>query len=201
MRRLWALGARVVVVALLASLVYVLWPSSLGGCSTMTIVSGHSMDPTYATGDLVWSRCGEPAVGDIVVYTPPGNEGAQVIHRIIGGNGEEGWILQGDNNDFVDPWNPDNSHVLGIATVHIPRLGNFLYALGNPYIWVSVLLLAAAIVIWPSRPDAESGEESDSAGPSADSRSERGPDVGSDVDTASTDTSTPVRTDAEGALS
>ena len=214
MRRLWALGARVGLLALLASLVYVFWPSSLGGCSTMTIVSGHSMEPTYLTGDLVWSRCGEPAVGDVVVYTPPGNEGARVIHRIIGGNGEDGWILQGDNNDFVDPWNPDNSHVVGIATVHIPHLGNVMYALGNPYVWGSLLLLAAAIVVWPSprapesvedpegAEDPEQPEDSEGTGASPDSTPDTTPDTRSEVatDVATDTTPTPVRTDAEGAL-
>ena len=62
---------------LVAALVvgYFLWPTSLGGCTTLTIVSGHSMEPTYYTGDLVVSRCGDYQVGDIVVYNPP-NMGA-----------------------------------------------------------------------------------------------------------------------------
>ena len=151
-RRLRSLAGGAVLIALLAGLAFVLWPSSLGGCSTLTVVSGQSMEPTYSTGDLVWSRCGEPSVGDIVVYSPADTDGAHVIHRIVGGDSEAGWVLQGDNNDFLDPWNPDDSQIVGIATVHIPGLGNVLYSLGSPYIWASLLILAAAFFLWPQSP-------------------------------------------------
>ncbi|UPO77246.1 S24/S26 family peptidase [Arthrobacter sp. Helios] len=148
-RRLRSFATGAVLVAFIAGLAYFLWPSSLGGCSTLTIVSGQSMEPTYSTGDLVWSRCGEPSVGDVVVYSPADTGGAQVIHRIVGGDSGAGWTLQGDNNDFLDPWNPDNSQIAGIATVHIPQLGSILYSLGNPYIWGSLIILAAAFFLWP----------------------------------------------------
>ena len=125
------------------------------------------MEPTYATGDLVWSRCGEPSVGDIVVYSPADTDGAQVIHRIVGGDGDAGWILQGDNNDFLDPWKPDNSQIVGIATVHIPQLGSILYGLGNPYVWGSLLILAAAFFLWPTSQASEAGENSAVSDPEA----------------------------------
>lgn len=159
--RLRSLLASGVLVAFVAGLVYFFWPTTLGGCSTLTIVSGHSMEPTYYTGDLVWSRCGEPAVGDVVVYSPPETDGARVIHRITGGDGVDGWVIQGDNNSFVDPWTPDNSLVVGIARAHIPHLGTAVYALANPYIWVSLLLIAGAIYLWPRARDAETDAEPD----------------------------------------
>lgn len=149
MRRLRPYVRGLLTVGLLLILAYALWPSSWGGCSTLTIVSGHSMEPTYATGDLVWSRCGDPEAGDVVVYEPPDTNGARVIHRIVDGNGTDGWIMQGDNNDFLDPWKPDNSAVLGIATVHIPRLGGILYSLGNPWVWAPLLVIAGAVFLWP----------------------------------------------------
>ena len=151
-RRLRSWGASAVLVAFVAAVVYFFWPTTLGGCSTLTIVSGHSMEPTYYTGDLVWSRCGDAQVGDVVVYTPPDTGGARVIHRIIGGNGADGWLLQGDNNDFVDPWAPDDALVVGVAQVHVPRVGSVVYVVANPYVWGSLLLIATAIYLWP-RPD------------------------------------------------
>ena len=57
----------VIVWTLVAGAAYLLWPTGLGGCTTLTIVSGHSMEPTYHTGDVVLSRCGTPQVGDVVV--------------------------------------------------------------------------------------------------------------------------------------
>lgn len=159
-RRLRPLVAGAVLVAFIAGLAYLLWPSSLGGCSTLTIVSGQSMEPTYSTGDLVWSRCAEPSVGDIVVYSPADTGDVQVIHRIVGGDSGSGWTLQGDNNDFLDPWNPDNSQIAGIATVHVPQLGSILYGLGNPFIWGSLIILAAAFFLWPGpRPHPGPGTE------------------------------------------
>lgn len=192
--------------ALLAGLVYLFWPSSLGGCSTLTIVSGHSMEPTYFTGDLVWSRCGEPAVGDVVVYSPPETDGSHVIHRIIGGNGTDGWILQGDNNDFVDPWTPDNSRIVGIAAVHIPNLGTIMHSLGSPYIWISVLVLAAAILLWPRAEEPEEPEDDAESVDPAKGAEPADPDPASGTAPAATSPSVPadegpsVRTDTEGVL-
>lgn len=159
-RRWWTWTARAAGAALVAGLVYFFWPSSFGGCSTLTIVSGHSMEPTYSTGDLVWSRCGEPEVGDVVVYSAPGTRGAQVIHRIIGGDGADGWVLQGDNNNFVDPWTPDDSHVLGVASVRVPVLGSVVHGLGNPFVWASLLVLATATALWPRARAREDAVES-----------------------------------------
>ncbi|WP_066585456.1 signal peptidase I [Cellulomonas timonensis] len=152
----------------LAVAVWALWPSTLGGCTTLTIVSGHSMDPTYATGDLVVARCGEPAVGDVVVYQPATENGGRVIHRIIGGDAEAGWRMQGDNNDFTDPWMPTADEVLGVARLHLPQVGVVASILLMPLTWVSLLVVAAAILLWPSRAeDADAGalEPADATAP------------------------------------
>ncbi|MCV2395066.1 signal peptidase I [Actinotalea sp. M2MS4P-6] len=132
-----------------------LWPTSLGGCTTLTIVSGHSMEPTYYTGDLVVARCGGYQVGDIVVYNPPDVGEARVIHRIVGGDAAEGWVIQGDNNDFLDPWQPTDERILGRAVLHLPKVGLVGTVLVSPITWVSLLLVAAALVIWPSKPEPE----------------------------------------------
>ena len=160
------------IVFLIGALVaaYFLWPTSLGGCTTLTIVSGHSMEPTYYTGDLVVSRCGSYDVGDIVVYNPPDVGGARVIHRIVGGSSEAGWAMKGDNNDFVDPWQPTNDRVLGKAVLHLPKVGLVGTVLVSPMTWISLLMVAAALVIWPSKPELEpdargAGDESASDPP------------------------------------
>jgi signal peptidase I len=131
-----------------------LWPSSLGGCTTLTIVSGHSMEPTYYTGDLVVSRCGPVEVGDVIVYTPVDVGGARVIHRIVGGSSEDGWVVQGDNNGWVDPWEPTDDQILGSSVLHLPKVGLFASVLLSPLLWISLLVLALAVVVWPGK-DAE----------------------------------------------
>lgn len=136
--------------AIVAVLVWFGWPSTLGGCTTLTIVSGHSMEPTYYTGDLVVSRCGPPAVGDVVVYTPPDLERGRIIHRVVAGDAEAGWVIQGDNNDFLDPWRPHPDDVLGIARVHVPGLGRVASILLDPWAWLSLVVVAGGVLLWPN---------------------------------------------------
>ena len=151
---------------LVAAALWFVWPSSLGGCTTLTVVSGHSMEPTYYTGDLVVARCGTPRVGDIVVYHPPGMGKVRVIHRLIAGDGTSGWTVKGDNNQFVDPFAPTDANVVGIAVLHIPEVGRVSAVLLSPLLWLAVLLAAAVVLIWPSDADAAvTDEEPDDAPP------------------------------------
>jgi signal peptidase len=129
-----------------------LWPTSLGGCTTLTIVSGHSMEPTLRTGDLVLARCGSAQVGDIVVYAPPGMAHSRIIHRIVGGDAA-GWAMKGDNNAWTDPFTPTARDVVGVARVRVPGVGLAGRFLVNPGIWISVLVLALALLVWPARSD------------------------------------------------
>lgn len=155
---LWAVGAVVVG--------WFLWPTSLGGCTTLTIVSGQSMEPTYYTGDLVVSRCGPVEVGDVVVYNPPDVEGARIIHRIVGGDAAEGWIIQGDNNDFLDPWRPTEENILGSSVLHLPHVGKVAAILLSPLTWISILTVALAVIVWPGRgTDEEAAEDAEPEGP------------------------------------
>lgn len=134
--------------ALLVIFAILVWPTSLGGCTTMTVVSGHSMEPTFHTGDLVVARCGTPAVGDIVIYQPPGLDArALIIHRIVAAGSAGGWVMQGDNNSYKDPWQPTDHDILGIALIRIPSVGSLLRA---PLVWASLLLMAAALLVWPT---------------------------------------------------
>lgn len=158
LRRLRPHVGDAVFVVLVVALGWLLWPSTFGGCTTLTIVSGHSMEPTYYTGDLVVSRCGPVEVGDVVVYSPPDVGGARVIHRIVGGDAD-GWVVQGDNNDFLDPWNPTADTILGSAVLHVPNVGSFASILLSPMTWVSLLLVALALVVWPASQDADDADD------------------------------------------
>ena len=153
---------RAVSVGAVALLLWLLWPTSLGGCTTLTVVSGHSMEPTYYTGDLVVARCGTPQVGGVVVYEPTDLAGARIIHRIIGGDAQA-WELQGDNNDFVDPFAPDDAAVLGVARLHVPKIALVTDLITSPYVWGGLLAVALALLVWPrdedEPDDAEPGRE------------------------------------------
>ncbi len=134
---------------------FLLWPTSLGGCTTLTIVSGHSMEPTYYTGDLVIARCGTASVGDVIVYQPKDLGGARIIHRIVSGDATTGWTVKGDNNASADPFNPGSSEVLGVAKVYLPKVGLVARGLTSPFVWGSFILIAIGLFIWPRRDDDE----------------------------------------------
>ncbi len=113
---------------------YLLRPPLLGGNVTYVMVSGISMEPTMHTGDLALAwRQGSYKTGDVVAFrAQEGERIGMVIHRVIGGNGQDGYRLQGDNNNHVDPWEPTQEQVLGKALVFIPRLGSVFGYLQDP---------------------------------------------------------------------
>lgn len=166
-RRVLRAVASVVLYATAALAAWVLWPSTLGGCTTLTIVSGQSMEPTYQSGDLVVSRCGEPQVGDVVVYQPADLGGARIIHRLVGGDGTTGWVVQGDNNDWTDPFAPTNAEVVGVAQLHVPKIGLAGRFVTSPWVWGSCLLLAVALLVWPSARDEDEDEQEGDVPPAA----------------------------------
>ena len=98
--RLRAIGNVLVWIALLGGLA-LMWPQSLHGKVAYVAVDGHSMDGTYHTGDLiVVRRHSDYRVGQIIAYRVPKGEfgaGAEVIHRIVGGNPSGGFTTKGDN--------------------------------------------------------------------------------------------------------
>jgi signal peptidase len=126
---------------------FVLRPVSLGGPAGYVLVSGTSMNPLYHTGDMVFVLHHDTYhVGDIIAYKVPNGDpmaGAQVIHRIIGGNPKNGWIVQGDNRSAPDVWRPHNTDIVGAATLHIPNAVIVLQYLRSP---VFIALLAACFV-------------------------------------------------------
>ena len=101
-------------------------PAALGGPVQYVIIEGQSMEPTLHSGDLVViRRQNEYAVGDIVsIETPIG----PVMHRIVGGDGDEGFVSQGDNNGIADPWRPTTSEIVGKLWLRFPGGAHFQWA-------------------------------------------------------------------------
>lgn len=162
-RRLLGVLPTVALILGALTVAWFIWPTSLGGCTTLTIVAGESMEPTYFTGDLVVARCGDPAVGDVIVYQPADVGGNRVIHRIVGGDAASGWVTQGDNNPAVDPWTPSGEEVLGVAGLHLPGVGRLALLLLSPVLWVSLVVLAGGLLLWPAaKSETEDSEAADS---------------------------------------
>ena len=136
----------------LAILVCLFWaqylrPQSLGGRAAYVLVSGKSMLPRYHTGDLVLVEQEQSYhVGQLIAYRVPKGDamaGAQVIHRIIGGDAKRGFIVQGDNRTAPDVWRPKPGDIVGAKALRIPNAVLILQFLRDP---IFLALLAACFV-------------------------------------------------------
>jgi signal peptidase I len=146
-----AAGAALVVLAVLFWAHY-LRPQSLGGRASYVLVSGHSMDPRYHTGDLVLvEKQASYRPGQVIAYRVPKGDamaGSQVIHRIIGGDAKHGFVVRGDNRTAPDVWRPKQADIVGAKALRIPqaivvlqyiRTPLFLGILAAAFVFVNVL--------------------------------------------------------------
>lgn len=114
-------------------------PTTLGGSTTYVSTFGTSMEPGFTAGDLAILRPStDYRVGDIVAYDSA-DLGTTVMHRIVDGDAD-GFVLQGDNNSWLDEETPAESEVMGRLWLHVPQGGKAITALRSP----TVLLLVAA---------------------------------------------------------
>lgn len=123
-------------------------PQFLGGPAGFVTVAGTSMEPRMHTGDVVLvHRQDAYAAGDVVAYRiPRGQAGAGrvVIHRIVGGNARDGYVMRGDNRDSDDIWRPRPADVVGKQKARAPAVGLVARTILTP---VGLGLLAALAVL------------------------------------------------------
>src|SRR4051794_40541491 len=123
-------------------------PTQFGGQAAYVIVNGNSMEPLYHRGDLVIIRA-QPdyQVGDIVTYRHP--QIGPVIHRIIG-RAAEYFVFKGDHNNFIDPYRPVRSELIGTSWIYLPSVGNILMQLRAPLNMAILAAVAGVIIMVPS---------------------------------------------------
>lgn len=135
------LAINLTLLALLAAGWLFFVPTRLGGQAVYVIVNGISMEPNYHSDDLVIMRQAPSyAVGDVVAYRDA-DMGAYVIHRIIALD-QERYILQGDNNSWIDGYHPAKSEILGKHWLYLPQGGVGFRWLRSP---VNMALTAALL--------------------------------------------------------
>jgi signal peptidase I len=105
------------------------------------IVRGASMQPTLSAGDLVIVRR-DPVYhsGQVVTYRIPDGrqKGARVIHRIVGGTGEDGFVTRGDNKGDADLWKPRTGDVVGRQWIRVLGIGRLLLWLRSPPVLAAI---------------------------------------------------------------
>lgn len=145
----------VVGLALMGVAAWFMWPSFLGGSSQVILVHGHSMEPTYMTGDLVViDTSAMPQIGDIIVFQIPKDEpggGQHVVHRLIGRRDDGTYITQGDNAPNPDAFLTERSDILGSPRFSIPHGGRAIGMLGSPIGLGGVAGVLCSLLLWPRK--------------------------------------------------
>ena len=169
MRRAAQVLSSILLMLLAGAALVLVVPILRGEPSRLVIVSGHSMDPTFHTGDLVLAWPGaDYEVGDIAPYRVPEGEpgaGGLVIHRVVGGDGTSGYVMQGDNNPTPDIWMPRDEDIIGRKVVMVPRVGELMAWVRQPAVLAALiagLVTAVAVSSALGRRRAEGLDDSDS---------------------------------------
>lgn len=143
--RLRSIGIFCLYFLLILLLVAAIGSSLLQRPVLMSPIRSNSMYPSLERGDSVIIRpidFNEVKVGDVIVFRPEGGSLARqgwIIHRVVGGSAEEGFITQGDANKNTDQEagslnvKPDN-----IAGQAVTLGGQLLRIrlLGYPSLWL-----------------------------------------------------------------
>jgi signal peptidase len=136
-------------------LAWCLWPVRWGGTFAEVVVSGHSMEPVFHTGDLVVTKKSDHyRIGQKVVYTIPKHQpgaGVHVVHRIIGVRPDGTFVMQGDNRNTPDDWRPTSHDVVGRVVAVIPQAGRALLWLAQPLVLATLAGLIITVWLWPER--------------------------------------------------
>ena len=134
------------VVALVLATAWMFWPSALGGATTYVTTYGVSMEPGFSTGDLaVLTPADGYSVGDVVAYRSESLD-TIVMHRIVSVEAD-GFVTQGDNNDWLDEDRPAEDEILGKLFFSIPQGGTALKALRSPGVFVPLVVVAVAATL------------------------------------------------------
>ena len=102
------------------------------------------MEPDIELGDLVIARKqGSYQVNQQVVYNHP--QVGYVFHRIVDRD-QHGFILKGDNNDWLDSFQPTQEDIVGKYWFMIPGAGNLIRTLRKPVYFVSFVIFISVII-------------------------------------------------------
>ena len=153
----WWRAARLIIGWLITGMLLATWfllfrPQVLSGPASYVGVSGVSMTPRMRNGDMaIVEKQSSYHVGDIIAYRIGAGEpgaGRNIIHRIVGGNGVDGFITKGDHNPYADQfWHPKTVNVIGKVWFHIPGVAGFLARLRSPLLLAVVVGTVTFVVL------------------------------------------------------
>jgi signal peptidase len=100
---------------------------------------------------VITSRQDSYKVDDVVAYRVPEGQpaaGAQVVHRIIGGNATDGYRVQGDNRELADRWHPKPEDIIGTVSMRVPSVGKAIAQLKGPLGLALLCALFTLVFLW-----------------------------------------------------
>ena len=116
------------------------------------IVRSGSMSPTIPTGSIVFyhkEAASKVKVGDIIVFTKPGDSSEKVTHRVYKiGSGPTGKYFEtkGDANGAPDDWQIPVVGTGWVESFHISRIGYALVDLQSGAARLLLLLIPAVLL-------------------------------------------------------
>ncbi|MFO7291860.1 MAG: signal peptidase I [Actinomycetes bacterium] len=146
-RRLLRAAATVVQVAVVAVALAVIALPLATDYQWRTVVSG-SMRPVIHPGDVILTApMAKPLeVGDVVTFVDPIHGDGEVVHRVVGFDGEGMVLTKGDANDAVDPWALHPAEISRGVVFRVPKAG-FLVEWMSSKAGIVVFLFLPSIVI------------------------------------------------------
>lgn len=137
-------------VVLFAAAWLALAPTRIGGATSYVATHGISMEPRFRTGDLALLRPADGyRVGQVVAYRSAVLK-TVVLHRIHARKGD-GFVLKGDNNDFLDPEHVRPAQIIGTLRMRVPRAGAVLGVVHQPAVAALLMAGAALLLLSPGR--------------------------------------------------
>ena len=116
-----------------------------------TVLTG-SMEPAIAPGDVVMNQQVSPAavaVGDVVTFRDPEDQGRQITHRVraIRPAGSHIWfVTQGDANNTTERWRIAADGELGRVAYTVPWVGHVAVLARTPWGLVTFLLVPVLLL-------------------------------------------------------
>jgi signal peptidase len=116
------------------------------------VVRSGSMEPAIPTGSIVFFHkvaAEKVEVGDVIVFTRPGEPGERVTHRVYRvSNSPTGryFITKGDANGAPDDWRVPAAGTGWVASFHVPYVGYVLADLQSTTARLLLLLIPALLL-------------------------------------------------------
>jgi signal peptidase len=127
-------------------------PMALGGPASYVVTQGDSMLPTFEPGGLVVTRASDSyQVGDVVAYRNRQLDSV-VLHRIVAEH-DGRFVLQGDNNDFLDGYQPSTEDMVGTEWLELSGAGNLVRFVQQPLVFAVIIgvMVLLALRVTPPR--------------------------------------------------